>query len=476
MTDLSKPKETSGRSRKSWGMWAAYLGFLVVFAWPYLFLGSVLVQVKTDRSVHPQPDYIDAVYEAAAYAKREGEEGGSISARVSRYLPFYTNGIIDPLWPWIMGGSSDLPPDALYEKGKWVNLISCAVLLLLFGVAAGRAFSFVGAAAMVLMGGFGGLLERSTFFSSDALYYLLVVLTWLCALSLIRQNPLWLYGVFGFLLGLSYLAKPFIWPLVVGFVFVSIARSITTGIRNQKRESVDDLWVPTNQLVGAAMAITAFLIVAGPRLSYAAEQFGDPFHSYLRYFMWVDSPGDAVRFRQENPGEAELAKLKSSEKPGFIQYVTENGLTSLVDRGTAGAIEQSKASVFGRRGGILVYVFFVFLVVAFVHRWAVHKQDEEVWLVRGTSARWMFLFLVLVIAMTLFYAGIGNRIFPSNTMTTSLFLPVLITFIWIAERYRRQLQRSHYAKLVNIVYSCMMALPILWITIKIVRDVSRLLG
>lgn len=470
------PTETGVRARKSWPMWVAYLAFLVVFAWPYLFLGTVLVQVKTDRSVHPQPDYIDAVYEAASYAEREGGKGSSISARVSQYLPYYTNGIIDPLWPWIMSGYSDLPPDLLFEKGKWVNLITCGVLLLLFGVAAGRAFSFVGAAAMVLMGGFGGLLERSTYFSSDAIYYLLVVLTWLCALSLIRQNPLWLYGVFGFLLGLSYLAKPFIWPLVVGFVLVSILRSITSAIRSRKQSSSDDLWVPTNQLVGAAMAITAFLIVAGPRMSYSSEQFGDPFHSYLRYFMWVDTPADAVRFRQENPGEKELDALKENEKPGFVRYVKENGSGSLVERGWAGAIAQSKASVFGRRGGILVYVFFAFLVVASIHRWAVYKQSEEVWRVRGTSARWMFLFLVLVIAMTLFYAGIGNRIFPSNTMTTSLFLPVLITFIWIAERYRRQLQRSHYARLVNIVYSCMMAVPILWITIKIVHDVSGLLG
>ena len=61
-------------------------------------------------------------------------------------------------------------------------------------------------------------------------------------------------------------------------------------------------------------------------------------------------------------------------------------------------------------------------------------------------------------------------------MTTSLFLPILVTFIWIAERYRRQLQRSHRAELVNRVYAILMILPILWISIRIVQAVTAPLG
>jgi hypothetical protein len=84
----------------------------------------------------------------------------------------------------------------------------------------------------------------------------------------------------------------------------------------------------------------------------------------------------------------------------------------------------------------------------------------------------MLLFLVLVLAITLFYAGIGNAAFPENPMTTSLFLPVLMTFIWISERYRRQLQRTRYVTLVNRVYGALMGGAILWITIRIIGSVQ----
>jgi hypothetical protein len=46
-----------------------------------------------------------------------------------------------------------------------------------------------------------------------------------------------------------------------------------------------------------------------------------------------------------------------------------------------------------------------------------------------------------------------------------------VTFIWIAERYRRQLQRTQYAVLVNRVHGLLMAGAILWITLRIVLSV-----
>ena len=72
----------------------------------------------------------------------------------------------------------------------------------------------------------------------------------------------------------------------------------------------------------------------------------------------------------------------------------------------------------------------------------------------------LVLYLIIVFAITIFYAGVGNPVVRFNSMTTALFLPVLLTFFWIAERYRRQLQRSRYARLVNIVHFTLMALPV----------------
>lgn len=460
-------------SGKAIGPWVLFLSVLVVYAWAYSYLGAILILEKnTVRTGPPQADFIDAVYQSASISGSAREAEDSISSVFTRAFPQYTNGTVDPLFPWLLRGYAAEPPDVVFEAGKWFNLILSGGLLITFGVAAAKAFSFSGAAAIILMGGFGIILERSAYFSPDALYYLLVVLSWLCALSLIRQNTLWLYGVFGVLLGLSYLAKPLIWPLVVGFVIVSVARSLWIALSSRKDRGNDGIWSPSNQLVGFAMMISAFLLVTGPRLSYASAQFGNPFHSYQNYVVWLDSPSEAVRFQRAYPGKAELSVLTMSEKPGPVRYIRENGTMALMKRSWDGALAQVKSSVLARGGWILIYGFFVFLVIAGIHRWAAFHQNDEVWQVRGTSARWMLLFLGAVVAVTLFYTGVGNPIIQYSAMTTSLFLPILVTFIWISERYRRQLQRTNIAKLVNRVYVVLMAGPIAWITIRIIMAVG----
>ena len=460
-------------SSKSPVLWVAFLSVLVFYTWAYCYLGAILILEKnTVRTGQPQAGFIDAVYQSSSVSSGVNAGETSISSAFTRAFPQYTDGIVDPLFPWLMRGYSAEPPDVVFEKGKWMNLVLSGTLLILFGLAAAKAFSFSGAAAIMLMGGFGIILERSAYFSPDALYYLLIVLTWLCALSLIRQNLLWLYGVFGVLLGLSYLAKPLVWPLVAGFVTVSILRSLWITFSSRKDRGTDGLWSPSNQLVGFAVMIAAFLLVTGPRLSYANAAYDDPFYSYQKYLVWFDTPEEAERFQQTTQSKADLTALTLEERPGMVRFVKEKGWSALVRRSRDGALAQVKSSVLGRGGWILIYGFFVFLIIAGIHRWAASHQNDEVWEVRGTSARWMLLFLGTVVGVTLFYTGMGNPIIPFSAMTTSLFLPILVTFVWISERYRRQLQRSHLAKVVNWVYAILMAGPILWITIRIIMAVS----
>lgn len=462
------------RKKRSWGAWVGYLAFLVVYTWAYMFLGSVVVlKYNTDRSSKQQSDYIDAVYQSASISSGSLEEVPSITAELSGAFPQFTDGVIGPLFPWLLDQYAGLSPDQLFEKGKWFNLTLSCVLLVVFGLAAARAFSFIGSAAIILMGGFGVILERSAYFSPDALFYLLFVLAWLCALSLIRQNLLWQYGVFGLLLGLGYLTKPLVWPLVASFIAVSLIRSFVAAVTRREGRPVEDLWSPSNQLVGFAMMISAFILLCGPSLSYSNARFGSPFHSYQDYQIWLDSPEEAFRFQSTHPGREELSPLTITQRPGLVKYVQENGTEALFERAWKGALEQVKSSVLGRKGWILSYGCFVFLVVALIHRWTMIRQKDEVWRVRGTSARWMLLFTLIAVFCALFYSGVGNSIFPGSSITTALFLPVLLSFIWIAERYRRQLQRSNRATLVNWVYGFLMAIPIVWITSLIVISIRK---
>ena len=472
MTESST--QIPGKKQKDWGKWALFTLFLCGYAWSYTYLATILIEeANTSRIGNIQTQYIDAVYKAAAIGEDDPAASRSISYRFTQLLPQYTDGLIDPLWPWLMRDHSQEAPDEMFETGKQINMVLSVSLLILFGLGAAKAFSFTGSAAMILMGGFGVILERSAYFSSDAIYYLLVVMAWLCALSMIRQNMLWQYAVFGLLLGLAYLAKAMIWPIAVGFIIVSIIRSIACAVAaRRKGEAEDSLWVPSNQLVGFAMMLTAFLLIVGPRMSYANTQFGEPFYTLQNYVVWMDSPAEAAEFRRSYPGREELETLNIMTRPGIVRYVSENGFSKLFQRGWNGAIYQLKFSVLGRGGWILIYGMGVFVVIGSIHRWAFWKREHEIWRVRGTSAPWMLLFLLLVLTITLFYAGIGNPVVRFNSMTTAMFLPVLLTFFWISERYRRQLQRSRCARVVNWVHFSLMLLPILFQSYKIVRAIQ----
>ncbi|MEM6917134.1 MAG: hypothetical protein AAF491_11265, partial [Verrucomicrobiota bacterium] len=278
----SRPEDSPYRANgKSWRRWYGFLAFLMVYTWAYLFLGSILVVEKnTDRLGNVQAGHIESVYQSIGIEPGTGGGGNSIAGeRTSRVLPSYTDGVVQPLWPWLMGPFASLSPDELFLRGKWFNLCFSCALMVLLGVAAARAFSFTGSAAIILMGGFGVILERSAFFSPDAVYYLLITLTWLFGLSLIRENRLWLYALFGVFVGLTFLARPPVWPLMSAFLIVSVIRSLFESWRSKKAEPEESGWVNSNQMVGFAMLMTAFLIVTGPRLSFANERFGSPLHS-----------------------------------------------------------------------------------------------------------------------------------------------------------------------------------------------------
>jgi len=467
-TRTSLVPEDREKVRKSWRAWGLYLAFLVLFTWVYIFLGAgVILRPSTEAVENLQKPYIEAVYRNAAAVEKSKEEAGAVSAGVKGLFPYQTNGVVEPLFPWLARGLSDFPPDELLEKGRWANLFLCCGLLVLMGVGAARAFSFTGAAAMLMMGGFGIILERSAYFTPDALYNLLVLVAWMCSLSLIRQNHLWLYAVLGVLLGFIYLVRPPIWPLLLAFILVSILRTFGEWYRRRREVEESKLWLNSNQLVGFAMLVTAFILITGPRLSYASTTFGYPFHSFSSLALWMDSSAEVMRATQEMRDRSPEATVAWTERPGLVSFTKENGVSGLWSRAMEGAQEQIRNSVIGRQGGILLYGLFVFLVIAIMHRWAVWRQNKEIWKVRGTSARWMLAFLVVGVFLNLLFVGLGNQVTPNSAATTAMFLPMLMTFVWIAERYRRQLQRTHLADVVNLVYCGLMVLPILWISFRI---------
>ncbi|MEM7697375.1 MAG: hypothetical protein AAF236_03115 [Verrucomicrobiota bacterium] len=441
--------------------------FLIFFVFAYIYLGSILI-LQEDRPVSGtvQQDYLDIVYQSELENEQIDGAQISVNASLTRLFPYYTDGELGPFWPWLMRPYSDLPPPDLLKRGQWINLFVTCSLLVFLGIAAANAFSFPGAIAILSIGGFGILLERSTYFSPDAFYYLTIVLVWLCVLTLIRRNQLWHYALLGALLSVAYLLKPMIWPIIVGFLIVSLGRTLGYWIRYRRQADLnvsEDTWNPTNQLVGFAMLVTAFVLIAGPSFSFANERFGSPFHAYSKYSVWMDSPEEAELFRMNHPSRDELLAIADEDRPSLSNLIDRLGWGGVLGRASEGAANQISGSALSRTGWLLAYGLAIVVIAALFHRWVTKRQSQEIWQLRGTHAFWMLLFAGIVTFLTLGYTGIADPVIRGHPMTTSLFVPIWLTFIWIAERYRRQLQRSRFGILVNRVYLALLSIPIGWV-------------
>jgi len=476
---IGKRKEKPG-----WIGWGIFLGFLILYTSVYFWFGTRLIyQTNLDPSRLGQQEYLDSVYRAKLQKENNNPdtaENAGISSALSRSLPNFVDGRIDPLWPWLLSFTEDTDPESLFRKGKWINVIVCGVLLVLLGLIAAKSFSFLSASSILLIGGLGFLLDRAVLFRGDGFFLMLTVMAWICILSLIRSDGLWKYGILGCLLGVLFLVNAFIWPMIVALAFTSLLRSISSRREADDGETRTFLWNAPNQIVGLAVAVTAFMVVAGPRLSFSDAKFGNAFHRYDDWTMWLNSPEEAKQFIADNPGKTELDFLRKHHRPGFWNYLDDKGGRALWDRCLEGVRDQSSAIfpgklyaessreiLYWKPGWWLLYFGIVFGAIGVIHRMAAFRKKDQVWRVGGTSARWVLTFAVITVALTLVWMGIGHLANRDSTVTASLFLPVLITLIWITERFRRQLQRTRDAGLVNRINFWAMLFPTAFITARI---------
>ncbi len=441
--------------------------FLVVFVGVYAHLGALFILgANVDPGRDRQQIYLDGVVSIQSYEEAQAQGSGKVvQTRINQAFPHFMTDEVQPFWPWVMRGSTDIDSDELFLRGKWLNFTITLAALVFFGILAAEAFSFMGAVVTVLIMGFGMLLQRSCFFHEEALLLIGVVAVWMVILSLLRENSLWHYLSLGLVLGVTFLVHPQIWAIVLAFFIVSLARSCEKAIR--MRPIVDRAvtgWSNPNHIVGTAIALAVFLLVAGPRMAFSTEVFGSPFYSQATTLAYAES---SVGAEQLLPGSG------ADRQVGFFAKVAELGLVSSFSESIDQGWEAMRRSVLWRQSLILFYAFFVVVVIGLLHRRAYRRQSLEVWKIHGTSAFWMFGFTVICSLLTFLVVGFGVKGYPSLTVVLdSLFLPILLTCFWLAERFRRQLARAEIGSVANRLYFLLMLPPTFWVGWRVIQGIA----
>jgi hypothetical protein len=401
-----------------------------------------------------------------------------VSAPLKKLFPHRTDGVVNPLWPWVAGwlvekdhtlsGDGEVTEQdaALFDRGRWFHLGWTLAAVMVLGVACARVFSLPAALNAVLLVGFGALLPRSAYFQPEPLFFALFLLTWLACLWALHRNSPWMHLVIGVVGGLAYLAKGSVEPLLMAYAGISTLRWLwahALGWRGAA-DAGTTLWSRREHWMGLFILLFSYLMTTGPRMCESDRLFGDPRHSFPAYWMWFDSwdDGSCYQWMGEHNTPAELATLTPETRPSFSKYMREHTAEQAIQRlktGTVAKVEEllwpgktpppSKDGTRKAWKGVLelrgIYLAAVLALPALLLLWlAVTRKRVEHDQQKLHPEWWtMSLFVLgLVVGYSLLY-GWYHPIGRGDRFMLSLYGPLALSLIWAAEHMLRVASRRN---------------------------------
>lgn len=482
--------------------WLVFAQLAVLYAFIHVKLGGLLI-LQTNHStkdIHGGDQSHNMRLATQVRAEDLSPDfSGGFTKNLRNYFPHRTDGVVQPLWPWIAAWlvkdghvitEQEMqakvvtePMQELFNQGRWFNVFLTAVFIVCVGIAACRIFSLPAALNLMLLGGLGALLPRAAYFQPEPLYYIFFFLTWVACVSALKHNPLWIYGIIGVLAGIAYMAKGSISPLLAIFVAVSSLRCVWELVSAKRRGfnlTTGNLWHWRNHLVGLVVLSMMHLLTIGPRLCDSQEKFGSMFHSFPGYWMWFDKfggpgtendPSTAYGWMEKHNTREELQSMLPEDRPSAGKYLRTHtraevghrlwdGLFSVKnpETGVVGRVReflwpaQTKRSdqiekqkpwrgILEWRGVYLAWLSALLLALLVTLRSAAAKPEHAGHVVFRHGTVSVVLFVVGAVAgyavLYAFYSPIARG--SGDRFMLSLYLPLVFSLIWGAEGIMRRI-------------------------------------
>lgn len=416
-------------------------------AWGYVHLAQKAIPTGQE----PTLSWLEKRHIALTFASWEDLQPDfthSVSEPLKKLAPHRTDGLVQPLWPWVAAwvlDAKDLP--GTLHTLAWFRVGLTLGCLVILGFACARYFRLPAALLVVAMTAFHGLLGTVSVYSGATLFHLFLLLTWLACLYALQRNSLWVYGLIGIFGALAYLSVPRILPLVAVFVLVSTLRAVWGWIvAHWCPHEGTTLWVRRNHVFGLLLLACGAGFIAGPRLTEAHRQFGDPFFHYTDAVRWLETPEAALAWIEAHPDKTSLESIPPLDKPTAQNYFHSHTPQEIRQR-----LLQGLATLTGRlqgRGGEVVAVLLV-LMAAFTLtcRFATPKACHA-WERLHPETVPTVLFLILA---TLAYGVIAAwdvAVLPANYLH-ALTAPLTLSLLWGCESVLRRAQRRGASKLLE---------------------------
>ncbi len=356
----------------------------------------------------------------------------SFSQPLRRMIPHRTDGLVQPLWPWMaawMGDGTDLM-NVMQGTGLF-RLGMAGGFLLLLGIICARLFSLPAALWVVLMGAIHGLLPVLPYFTGESLHQITLVILWLACLQAMRQNSLWVYAAIGGIGAVAWLSEArLVLPIILVFLMVATLRALwgwaAAHFAVQPRRS---LWLWRNHWLGSLMLVASFLVVAGPRLSEAHQRFGDAFFTHADHARWLSDAKSAQDWMESHRDAESLQRVPVLDRPSMTNTLSTESLPHILERLRRGAwlLTRPMAGALPPLAGMLALV----LLLAILLQTGVAAASHAGQKLHPETAT-VVLFTLTALLGCLITACWDAQVLPVR-YARALILPIALSLAWAGE-------------------------------------------
>jgi hypothetical protein len=385
----------------------------------------------------------------------------SFSEPLERMIPHRTDGVVQPLWPWLAAWMSD-PKDmkATLVGAGMFRLGLTLGFLLVFGLVMGRSFSLPAALWVVVMAALHGFLPVLPFFTGEAIFHICLLTLWLSCLYALQRNSLWVYVLIGAAGAMAWLAEDrIVIPVLLVFIGVSTLRAIWGwGSAHLSRMPGTSLWIWRNHWLGLLMLMAMFLLITGPRLLESHRKFGQAFFSHVDHVRWLTSADEGLNWIEQHPDAESIQRMPVLDRPsmaGTLGMMTPWEMLERLGTGARLVSRELDSAVFILSVMLLVLISWALLTWSSCAK-ATHA-GERLHPETATSV----LFVTLATGICVLIACWDAYVLPIRHLH-GLVMLLSLSLAWAAESVLRRTRRRGLAKWVIGSYLFMMWLLVGW--------------
>ncbi len=447
-----------------WLRWVACLIALGVILW------FVMVDV-TPRIDQADPIKLTMVESAHleltghTYLDLQPDFTQSFSEPLNRMIPHRTDGLVQPLWPWIAAWMHDPLDVAATLRGTGMFRLGLTLgFLAVLGFVAARSFSLPSALWVVLMAAFHGFVPVLPFFTGEVLFHIALLAFWLGCLYALQRNSLWVYGVIGISGALAWLVEDrVVLPVLVVFGLISSLRAIWGWVAAHfSRGRSISLWRWRNHWLGLILLATMFFFVSGPRLAESHELFGQAFYSHVDQVRWLDTSEEAQHWIEQHPNAASLARVPVLERPTLksaLGNITQEQLATRLGSGAA-QIARQLGSALPQLAAMLGLLILVTLLTWTCCPKAAHAGERL-----HPEAATSVLFVVASISICGVIALWDASVLPVRHLH-GLVMLLALSLAWGAESVLRRARRRGVKRWIVVGYYIAMTGMGIWVAVS----------